>query len=202
MCRSDVFSRFASDPSYGTHRSSVRSSQSCRLATVQRARCGRCVGPSLTSRLHCRTVCIVGPSALTLSISDPRLHCQTISYLPSALLDRLHCRAGGGGRRRRRFHSARREVAGGCAAWPQDERRAVRAQAALRQDRDPRAAQGVPEVRRRARCAPCRLRPTTPATLSPLSAPPLVQASSRTARTRRYRASGPGPTRALRLRTM
>ena len=50
------------------------------------------VGPSLTSRLHCRTVCIVGPSALTLSISDPRLHCQTISYLPSALLDRLHCR--------------------------------------------------------------------------------------------------------------
>ena len=90
------------------------------------------VGPSLTSRLHCRTVCIVGPSALTLSISDPRLHCQTISYLPSALLDRLHCRAGGGGRRRRRFHSARREVAGGCAAWLQDERSAVRAQAALR----------------------------------------------------------------------
>ena len=39
-------------------------------------------------------------------------------------------------------------------------------------DRGPRAAQGVPEVRRRARCAPCRLRPTTPATLSPLSAPP------------------------------
>ena len=38
------------------------------------------VGPSLTSRLHCRTVCIVGPSALTLSISDPRLHCRTISY--------------------------------------------------------------------------------------------------------------------------
>ena len=73
------------------------------------------VGPSLTSRLHCRTVCIVGPSAL-----------------PSALLDRLHCRAGGGGRRRRRFHSARREVAGGCAAWLQDERSAVRAQAALR----------------------------------------------------------------------
>ena len=50
---------------------------------------------------------------------------------------------------------------------------------------------------RRAACA-------RPLPLGCHRSPPLrlVQASSRTARTRRYRASGPGPTRALRLRTM
>ena len=41
--RSDVFSRFASDPCYGTHRSSVRSSASCRPAVIHGARRGPCI---------------------------------------------------------------------------------------------------------------------------------------------------------------
>ena len=41
--RSEKNSRFVSDPSYGTRRSSVRSSAGCRLGTIQRARCGRCI---------------------------------------------------------------------------------------------------------------------------------------------------------------
>ena len=40
--RSDVFSRFASDPSYGTRRSSVRSRQGCRPAILHGERRGPC----------------------------------------------------------------------------------------------------------------------------------------------------------------
>ena len=40
--RSDVFSRFASDPSYGTCHSSVRSSPGCRPAVLHGARRGPC----------------------------------------------------------------------------------------------------------------------------------------------------------------
>ena len=87
--RSDVFSRFASDPCCGTHRSSVRSSPSCRPATLHG---------------ECRAPCSVAGLQLGLERTDEQCVPQVSELAAVSPTRRMmaRCARGGGLKRRRR----------------------------------------------------------------------------------------------------